>query len=264
MTSTLRTPPAPQPAPEPAPPGAADRVLARRPALPGGRAVLGALLVVGAGIGTFALAAGGDDAPTTAYPVLVRPVDPGEPLAGDAVEWRAMELDPEVEARTFVEQAELADVVALAPLAPGELVQRSQVTGRGTGADALGGQVSIPVPVDRTPPDLRRGERVAVLATYGSGADATTIVTVGAATVLAHDTKSEAIGSSATSRLTLALDDPSAVVATAHASQVAELTIVRTSGATSALPESYRREAALPSRSTLDDDTTTGSAQRDG
>src|SRR5688500_14615248 len=128
MTSSLRTPPAPPPAPELVPPAAADRILARRSALPGGRAVLGALLVVGAGVGPFAARATGDGGPTTAYPVLVRALDPGEQLAGDAVEWRVMELDPDVEARTFVEAAELVDMVALAPLAPGELVQRSQVS----------------------------------------------------------------------------------------------------------------------------------------
>src|SRR5690606_6155761 len=141
---------------------------------------------------------------------------------------------------------ELGSPVALVPLAEGELLQRSQVTLDADRATGIGGQITIPVPADRTPRELRRGEQVAVLATYGSGVDATTIVTVAAATVLGHESKGEAIGSSATSRLTLALHDPSAIVATAHAAHVAELTVVRTSPTTSALPSTYRRDPVSP------------------
>ena len=256
MTSSLRSPAAvpPQPPEMNLPSRTGERILARRPALPGGRAVVGALLIVSAGIGTFAVATRGNDGPTTAYPVLVRAVDPGQAITDGDVEWRAMELDPLVAARTFGDPTELAEAVALAPLAEGELVQRGQVSVDPDSAKGAGGQISIPVPVDRTPPGLRRGERVAVLATYGSGSDATTIITVESATVLSHDTRSEAIGSSASSRLTLAVDDPAAVIATAHAAQVAELTIVRTSGTSSPLPGTYRRDAIERSAPSMSDD----------
>jgi hypothetical protein len=245
MTTSLLPPAPPPPAPgPPAPvPGVpAGRTLTRRPALPGGRAVVGALLIVAAAVGTFVVATGGDGGPTTEYPVLAQTVDPGQPIDDDDLEWRAMDLDPVVASRTFREPGDLRGAIALSPLAEGELLQRGQVATAGEGATGTGGQISIPVPVDRTPPNLRRGEQVAVLATYGSGAGATTILTVADATVLGHERDGDAIGASATSRLTLALVDPTQVVATAHAAQVAELTVVRTSPTWTDLPQTYRRE----------------------
>jgi hypothetical protein len=237
--------PPPPPAPPATPP--ASRTIARRPGLPGGRAVLGALLVVTAGVGTFTLGGNDDDGPSGRYPVLVRSVDPGDTVDDEVVEWRPMDLDPDVAARTFEMRAdgdgEFRAAIALVPMSRGELLQRSDVADIDAGREGLASaQLSIPVPVDRTPPGLRRGERIAVLATYGSGDGATTVPTVQAATVLAYDSDPEAIGASDRGRLTLALDDTTALVATAHAAQVAELTVVRTTGTADLLPERYRRD----------------------
>jgi hypothetical protein len=90
-------------------------VIARRPGLPGGRAVLGALLVVTAGVGTFTLGGDGSGGPTGRYPVLVRTVDPGEPIATDDVAWRAMSLDPDVSRPARSPRSDLDDTVALRP-----------------------------------------------------------------------------------------------------------------------------------------------------
>jgi hypothetical protein len=59
--------------------------------------------------------------------------------------------------------------------------------------------------------------------------------------VLGYETDPDAIGGRDRGRLTVALDDPQALVATAHAAQVAELTVVRTTGIDVTLPEQYRR-----------------------
>jgi hypothetical protein len=241
----------PPPPTAPPPSTAAARVIARRPGLPGGRAVVGALLVVTAGVGTFTLAGQDDDASTGRYPVLVRAVDPGERITPDDVVWRAMALDDEVDIRTFSTPEDLADVVALAPLNRGDLLQHGDVAGLGDpaeGAPPGSIQLSIPVPVDRTPPGLRRGEVVALLATYGSGDGAITVRAVQSATVLDYDADPDAIGAHDQGRLTLALADATALMSTAHAAQVAELTVVRTTGSAAELPETYRREDAPEDR----------------
>jgi hypothetical protein len=128
-------------------------------------------------------------------------------------------------------------------LSPGQLLQHGLVAVGADVADRSGRrQLTIPVPAERTPAGLRRSEQVAVLATYGSGMDAVTVVTVEAATVLAYESGGDAIGGSDAGRLTLSLDDPLALVATAHAAHVAELTVVRTTSAGGALPSQYRGE----------------------
>jgi hypothetical protein len=240
--------PLPPPPAAPAPMVAPARLLARRPGLPGGRAVVGALLVVTAGVGTFTVAGGDGDGPTGRYPVLRHAIDPGERLDGGDVDWRPMALDPDVADRTFTDAGDLTEAVALAPIDAGELLQRSDLARGDRTVAPTAVQLSIPVPVERTPPGLRRGERITLLATYGSGDGATTVRTVQSATVLAYETDADAIGAHDRGRLTLALEDPAAVIATAHAAQVAELTVVRTTGSDAALPERYRRDAPADDR----------------
>jgi hypothetical protein len=199
------------------------------------------LLVVTAGVGTFSLAGADDGAPSVDYPMLVRPVDPGRPITVDDVDWRPMVLDDDVATHTVIDPRDLDDAVAIVPLSAGQLLQQGEFVARDDAPGATGTtlQLSLPVPIDRTPPALRRGERVALLATYGSGADATTVVTVQSATVLGYETDPDAIGGHDTGRLTINLEDPAALVATAHASQVAELTVVRTTVATVTLPDRF-------------------------
>jgi hypothetical protein len=215
------------------------RIIARRPGLPGGRAVVGALLVVTAGVGTFTLGGRGDGGPSTRYPVLLHGIDPGQVIAAADVDWRPMELDPDVAGRTFRAPDEIVGAVALEPMAAGDLLQAGDVA-RGAAAPSPA-QLTIPVPADRTPPDLRRGERIALLATYGSGDSATTVRAVHAATVLRYDAEGDSIGGSGEGRLTMALDDPAALIAAAHAAQVAELTVVRTTTDGAGIPETFRR-----------------------
>lgn len=240
-------PPPPPPAATSPPTGAAPskpaRVIARRPGLPGGRAVVGALLVVGAGVATFALATGRDDGPSTSYAVLVHPVDPGERIDADDLTWLRMDLDDEVAETSFRAGEPIDGAIALAALGPGQLLQRGLVLAGDEASTATADQVTIPVPLERTPPALRRGERVTLLATYGSGADATTVVTVQSATVLAYESDRGSIGASSAARLTLSLSDPADVIAAAHAAQVADLTVVRTNDPSRALPGVYRRSA---------------------
>lgn len=236
-------------APDHSEPPAPRRAIRRRRALPSGRAVAGAFLITLAGAGTY-VAARDDAAPAaTRYAVVVRSVSPGARLTAADVELRPMTLDHAVRDQAVTDTAAFVGAVALAPLAPGQLVQRSLLSAPTTvGGESVGAahEFAIPVPRDRTPPALRRGERVAVLATYGSSTDAVTQVTVRDATVLGYDGGDDRIGSSAKGRLTLALADAGELMATAHAAQVAELTVVRTTHAGDALPATFTRTERRP------------------
>ena len=222
-----------------------DRIVRPRPALRNGRAVAGALLIAVAGLGAFATAHRAGAAPATRWVVVARPVAPGARLTADDLTVRAMTLDPAVADNAFADPAPLVGAVTLAPLGTGQLVQRAEVapaTAVG-GTVAPGHELTIPVPADRLPVGLRRGEPVAVLATYGTGTDARTVVTVQRATVLAVGDAGDSLAARGTARLTVALPDPDTVVETAHAAQVAELTIVRATQSDQELPPAFTTES---------------------
>jgi len=153
-----------------------------------------------------------------------------------------MTLDPSVAANAFTDTGRLTGAVALGPLASGDLVQRSEIAPASTvdgSAVAPSHELTIPVPSDRMPAGLRRGETIAVLATYGNSADARTLVTVQHAIVLGISDPGDGLVTRGTTRLTLSLADPNDVVETAHAAHVGELTIVRATLANTDLPSSY-------------------------
>ncbi len=225
----------------PAAGSARTRVLHRRHALPNGRAVLGAVLLTVAGVGTFAVASSHGDTDTTRYVVVTRAVAPGATLGAGDVTLRPLSLDVDTAAQAFTDTDALTGAVALGPLGPGQLLPRAGVALRSAGGADLapGHELTITLPASRLPVGLRRGENVAVLATYGSGTDARTVVTVQGARVLGVGEAGESLVERSTARLTLALPDAPVVLETAHAAQVAELTVVRSTFATDALPAVY-------------------------
>lgn len=230
-----------------APPAAGgERILRRSRALPGGRAVVGALLIAVAGLGAFTMARRADATPDTSWVIVTHAVAPGARLTADDLALRPMRLDPDVAANAYGSLAGLEGAVALAPLGAGQLLARASVAPRtSAGPDGLAPahELTLPVPVDRMPTGLRRGESVAVLATYGTGNDARTVVTVQRAVVLAVGDPGDGLTTRGTARLTVSLPDPAAVIETAHAAQVAELTVVRATQTDATLPESFATEA---------------------
>ena len=121
----------------------------------------------------------------------------------------------------------MAGAVALAPIGEGELVQRSAVLTGGPSEPTR--EFSFPIDRDRAlNGDLRSGERVDVLATYGSGTDAATTVLARDANVIrSADAKSGTLGSSGKLIITLALASADQLLDAAHAAQVASITVVR-------------------------------------
>jgi hypothetical protein len=217
------------------------RQVAPRRRLPSTRAVVGALLVTLAAGGALVVGTRGDGTPSTAYVVLIKAAAPGSLITRDMLEVRAMHLADDVAAQAFTDPSSVSGGIALGPLARGQLVQRAEIApASSTAAGAVvGHEVTIPVDPARVPPGLRRGERVAVLATYGTASDARTVVTTQRAIVLGVSEADGGLASSRDTRLTLALDEPGAVLEIVHASQAAELTVVRATRADEPLPSTF-------------------------
>ena len=225
---------------------AAGRTISRRRALPSSRAVLGALLITLAAVGAFAISQRGDGEASTRYVVVTKAIVPGARIDAGSLATRAMELDEDVAAQAFRDVQQVVGSVALGPMSAGQLLQRAEVAtpNKLDGEVLVGHELTFPVERDRVPENLRRGERVAVLATYGTGNDARTTTTVQQAIVLGFENDGDAIGTKRSARLTVLVGDPSMVIETAHASQAADITIVRTTQADVALPDAFRTNVA--------------------
>ena len=208
------------------------RVVQPRRGLPNSRAVVGGLLVALAALGIFVAwhsAAGG---PSTAYAVAGRDIRPGERLTAADVVLRAADLPGSVARAAYRDAAPLDGAVALGPISAGDLVERSQVVERDAGRAGTppAHELSFPVPADRALDGrLRIGERVAVLATFGTGQGSSTDVVTRNALVLAVDDAAGGIEGDAVV-LTLAVEATDEVVALAHATRAGEVTIVRATG----------------------------------
>ena len=219
-----------------------SRTIRQHRALPSSRAVVGALMITLAAVGAFAIGQRGEGEPATRYVVVAAALAPGARIDASHVAMRAMDLDAGVAAQAFGHVNLVVGAVALAPMNPGQLLQSADLV-LATKVDdrvLVGHELTFPVERDRIPQNLRRGERVAVLATYGTGSEARTTTTAQQAVVLGFETDGDTIGTKRSARLTVLLSDPSMVIETAHASQAADITIVRTTQADEALPDGFR------------------------
>jgi Flp pilus assembly protein CpaB len=216
--------------------GSAPPVLRPRRRLPSGRAVVGALLIAAAALGSLLAYQGASSTPSTTYVVATTDIDPGERVTAETLRVEAIDLPDEVAGGAFVDASLLDGAVALAPIRAGELLQASALVLPGAGEDGTSPAVrEFSFAVERTRAlngALSRGERVDLLATYGSGETARTHVIVRDALVVEIDNESEdTIGAAATITMSLAFPDPNDVLEAAHATQVGAVTVVRTTKA---------------------------------
>jgi hypothetical protein len=194
--------------------------------------VVGGLLVVLAALGTFVAATGDDEGPTGRYVVATHTIGPGARLSAADLEVVAGELPPDVAATTFASSEELDGAVALAPLDAGSLVQQADVHDPTGDHDAAQPEVSLRLPrAQAVDGDLALGEQVDLLATYGSGPDATTHVIARDALVTAVGREDTAgLGDDGGVTLTVRLPDDATVLRAIHAKDVATVTVVRATG----------------------------------
>ncbi|MEM9521524.1 MAG: SAF domain-containing protein [Actinomycetota bacterium] len=211
-------------------PRSAGRSISPRRALPSGRALVGAFLVTVATLGAFVVATGGDDGPTTSFLVTTRDLTAGEAITEADVRFEAMTLSDDLAGRALNSTAGIDGAVVLRDFRAGELIDVADVIAGVDGGGAIDGdlhEITIGVPLERTPSSLVVGDRVTILAT----ADDTTRVAVEDARVLEVDRRPDQIGSSGRGILTLAIDDPAVVLEVAHLTQTADITVVRSTRA---------------------------------
>ncbi|MGH9111733.1 MAG: SAF domain-containing protein [Acidimicrobiales bacterium] len=199
------------------------RTIERAPRLPGGRAVLGGVLVAAAALGTFAAWERSSGAPDRSYAVAARAIVPGETLTGDQVRLEPMDLPSGVAASAFVDAAQLDGRVALAPIREGELVQLGQVSDPGAKGPAA--EVSFSLERDRAVDGrLRSGDLVDVFVTYD---ERTTAVAEGMRLVDVRERVEGSLGRGTELTVTLAITDPDHRAALIHAARAGDVTLVR-------------------------------------
>jgi Flp pilus assembly protein CpaB len=215
----------------------ATRAVRRARSLPGGRAVVGALLVAAAAVGVFAAYLNATAEPDTRYLVARRTVEPGTRLDGthtltETFESRAIDLDPGLAARAVpLEEAEsLLGRLVIVPLEAGDLLLRSSIVADGGVASAH----KLSFAVDRAAAlagALRAGERIDVLATYGAGDSAFTAYVVRGVPLVAVSGEPGSAGLGGGSGgplvLTVAVTAPEDVQALAHAVATADIVVTR-------------------------------------
>ena len=210
-------------------PRAARRAISPRRSLPSGRALVGAFLVTVAALGAFAVATGGDDGPDTRYLVTTRDIAAGEQLSLADVTFEAMVLSDDLAGRSVNSTDGLEGATALRDFRAGELIDVADVIGgvNSDVAEATIHEVTFGIPLERTPASLVPGDRVTVLATVAGS----TRLTVEDAQVLEIDRQPDQIGSSGRGVLTIAVDAPETVMDIAHLTQIADITVVRSTRA---------------------------------
>jgi len=233
----------------------AIREISPRKSLPNSRALVGALLISIAAVGAYAAATGGSSGPTSEYLVVKNSISAGHPVMLSGVAFEAMDIPLDVSNSALNSTDGLDGAIALRDLRPGEILTLDDLIASpmidGTPIGAVH-ELAFPVPLDRTPSGLVRGDRVTVLSTLRVADQPTTVVALEDAVVLSFDPRSDQIGSTGTGVITLAIPDAGAVLSTAHLSQQGDLTIVRSTRALEdSYPGSYTVGQAVPTESVV-------------
>jgi len=220
--------------------GKGPQTLRQRRGLPGNRAVVGGLLVAAAAVGLFSASTGAGQGSRRPYVVANRPLAPGSRIEAADLGVQQLHLSPPLAARAFAERDPLVGATVVAPVAPGELVQASAVVARRSGPASR--ELSFTVEPGRVGAALRDGERVDLLATYGSATDGFTAVIVRQALLVSLEDSRGALGDGSPVTVTVALDEAADTLALAHAVQVGKVTVVRATGAgtSPSPPPTYR------------------------
>lgn len=224
------------------PPSADDqaggRTIRPRRSLPGGRAVIGAFLVIVAAVGTFGAYLQATAAPETAYMVATRTFQIGHvieqsDLVGNGAGFRAVPIDlPEAQAQRAVTGAAadaelLLGTVVVAPIAAGDLIQRTQFVSVEDAGDGV--SMSFSLPADRALAGrLGPGERIDIIATFpalGTSGSETRLVARDVIVIAASDGGEGLSGGRVT--LTVELPDLALAQQVQHAVDTAQVAILR-------------------------------------
>ncbi len=216
------------------------RVRRRRP-LPGGRAVVGGLLVALSAVGIFAGYLGATADESRLYAVARSDLALGHRITAGDLDRARLELPPSVHQLAFARPDALVGGVVLGPVGRGELLQRSDVLVGGE-VSAAGREISFPIEAARAVDgQLRTGELIDVLATYGSGADAFTAVIARGARIAGRSDPTGGLAGTGEQVVTLSVADTTTTLAIAHAANAGTLSLVRNLSA----PDAVAPDAAV-------------------
>ncbi len=233
------------------------RVRRARP-LPSGRAVGGGLLVALAMLASFGVATSRDRGPAGQAVVVRHALRFGARIGRDDVRTVRVDLPDLVTRRVFADPTEVVGSVALGDLAPGDLVDRSAVS---FDADPPARELSFPVDEARALDGrLQPGEAVDVLATYGAGEAARTVVVARQVRLVDVDDSRQGLESTGKIVVTIALADPDEVLAATHAGEVGAITLVRATGVSGEGSDSYSVATDDPATAARSSATDPGSA----
>lgn len=215
-------------------PGA--QALRRRRALPASRAVVGGFLVAAAAVGVFAAYTNASADHRVDYVVARQALTVGQHLGADDLTTEPMELPSSLAGPlAYRDPTRLVGAVVTEPVRAGELIQASDVA---TTASGLGQrQVSFPVDPSRAVDGtLAAGDSVDVLATYGTGPDASTMAVAIGVRVIAVGSAQTQLGSSPgpSEVVTVALTNFHDVLALTQAANAGQVMLVRSTGASPA------------------------------
>lgn len=204
--------------------------------------MVGGFLVAAAALAIFAAYLSATAGPDTTWVVAARDLSIGQTLRAGDVELVPIDLPEAQASRSFNVVDVLEGAVVVAPLQEGELVQQSAVAV--SGGPGLH-QLSFSLPSERALLGvIKPNERVDVLATYGQGTDAYTVVVVRGAQVLDESDigGGEVGGSSAARAFTIGVPRAEQALAVSHALNAGVVSLVRTTAADADedAPDRYR------------------------
>lgn len=213
------------------PPGDARLVVDPSRRLPGGRALLGGVLVASAAVGLFAASRPHPDVPSTAYLVARHDLTPGHRIRPGDLSAEAIDLPGATARATVAEGTPVVGDVVLLPIAAGTLVTDDVLAPRGRPTDRSLLSFSIE-PERAAAGDLVVGDRVDVLVTWAHGDDRTEVVGHDLLVAAVTRPDDEAIGASALLVISVMAPRGSSLVTLTKAIRAGELTVVRTTGTT--------------------------------
>ena len=195
--------------------------ITRRRALPGGRAVLGGVLMAVAVVGVFLAYQQAGREPSDSIVVAARRIRLGEVL--EPSDLRTVHGDLPGGASGFARIDELVGHVALGPIGEGEIIQPASITDE-LSAEAVH-EVAITLPGRQVAVGrLKPGERVDVFVTYD---DRTSTVVRGAQVVQIDAEDSASLTSDREISLVVAVPSDQTVAALVHALRTGDVTVVR-------------------------------------
>ena len=180
-------------------------------------------------VALFSLSTQAQSGPRESYVVVRHAIAPGARLSESDLARVPLDLPSSLAQRAFRDVRTLVGATVVAPLSTGELVQASAVVAKPSGPSSR--EITFAVPRATLGTTLEQGERVDVVATYGTGADAFSTVVLHQALLVGLERGRDRVGSANDVAVTVAVEEPDEAVALAHAVQLGRLTVVRATGA---------------------------------